>query len=52
MQFRQDNEKVTDEAVVGDLAERCVLVLVDRDDDLGALHASMVLDGAGDATAM
>ncbi len=38
-----------DEAVVGDLEDRRVGVLVDRDDDLRALHAGEVLDGARDA---
>jgi hypothetical protein len=37
-----------DEAVVGDLEDRGLLVLVDRDDDLRALHAGEVLDRAGD----
>src|SRR5689334_16124633 len=37
-----------DHAVVGDLEDRLVLVLVDRDDRLAALHAREVLDRTGD----
>src|SRR5262245_25406180 len=36
------------DAVIGDLEDRLVLVLVDRDDRLGALHAGEVLDRARD----
>ena len=42
-------EEVGDEAVVGDLEDRGVGILVDRDDDLRALHPGEVLDGARDA---
>ena len=45
----QDREEVADEAVIGDLEDRRFLVLVDRDDDLGILHAGEMLDGARDA---
>ena len=38
-----------DDAVVGDLEDRRVGVLVDGDDGARALHADEVLDGAGDA---
>ena len=47
--LRQDGEKITDEAVVGNLEDRGFLVLVDGDDDLRVLHAGQMLDGAGDA---
>src|SRR5690606_24043356 len=48
-QFRQDLEQVAHQAVVGHLEDRGFLVLVDRDDHLGVLHARQVLDGTGDA---
>ena len=48
-ELRQDGEEVADEAVVGDLEDRRLLVLVDGDDDLRVLHAGEMLDGAGDA---
>src|SRR3546814_14048296 len=48
-ELRHDLEQVADEAEVGDLEDRRVLVLVDGDDGLGILHAGEVLDGAGDA---
>src|SRR5258707_11795708 len=41
--------EICDQAVVGDLENRRVLVLVDRDDHLGVLHAGEMLDRAGDA---
>src|SRR5450756_68414 len=44
-----DGEQVADDAEVGDLEDRGLGVLVDRDDRLGGLHACPVLDGAGDA---
>src|SRR5215813_6826892 len=37
-----------DDAVIGDLEDRLVLVLVDRDDRLRALHAGQVLDRTRD----
>ena len=40
-------KRSADEAVVGDLEDRRLLVLVDGDDDLGILHAGEMLDGAG-----
>ncbi len=49
LHFRQGFEQVGDEAVVGDLEDRCLLVLVDRDDDLRVLHAGQMLDRTGDA---
>ena len=49
LQLRQDGEEVADEAVIGDLEDRRLLVLVDGDDDLGILHAGKMLDGAGNA---
>src|SRR5690242_8889619 len=42
-------EEIADEAVIGDLEDRCLLVLVDGDDDLRVLHPGEMLDGAGDA---
>ena len=48
-QLRHDLEQVADQADVGDLEDRRVLVLVDRDDDLRILHAREVLDRAGNA---
>jgi hypothetical protein len=49
LQFRQDDEKVPDEAIVGDLEDRRFLVLVNGNDDLRILHPGEMLDGAGDA---
>src|ERR687889_895704 len=49
LELRQELEQIPDEAVVGDLEDRRLLVLVDGDDDLGVLHAGQVLDGARDA---
>src|ERR1700761_1928049 len=46
--LRDDGEQVAHDAVVGDLEDRGLGVLVDRDDRLGGLHAGPVLDGAGD----
>jgi glyceraldehyde-3-phosphate dehydrogenase (NAD(P)) len=46
---REDLEEVTDDAVVGDLEDRRVGVLVDRHDHLGRGHARQVLDRPGDA---
>src|SRR5260370_3598676 len=46
-----DLEEVTDDAVVGDLEDRRLRVLVDRADHLGGPHAGQVLDRAGDAEA-
>ena len=48
-QRRHDLEQVADDAVLGDVEDRCVFVLVDGDDDLGIGHAGQVLDGARDA---
>src|SRR5262245_21211207 len=47
-QLRHDLEQIADDAVVGHLEDRCLLVLVDRHDGLAVLHASQVLDGARD----
>ena len=47
--FRQYIEEVCNQAVIGDLEDRCFLVLVDGDDDLGILHTGKVLDGTGNA---
>ena len=45
----QDLVQVADDAEVGELEDRGVRVLVDRDDVLRGLHADLVLDRAGDA---
>src|ERR1700752_4371479 len=47
-QLRRDLEQVADHAVVGDLEDRRLFVLVDRDDRLGRLHAGAVLNRPGD----
>ena len=39
VEFGQDLEQIADQAVIGDLEDRRLLVLVDRDDDLRILHA-------------
>src|SRR5215204_5894234 len=44
-----DLVEVADHPEVGELEDRGVRVLVDRDDVLRALHADLVLDRAGDA---
>ena len=49
LELRQHLEQVADQAVIGDLEDRRLLVLVDGDDDLAVLHAGEVLDGARDA---
>src|SRR6056297_1462631 len=48
-QFRHDREEIGHKAVIGDLKDRGLFVLVDRDDDLGVLHAREMLDGTRDA---
>src|SRR5215472_3521573 len=48
-QFGNGLVEIRDQAVVGHLEDRRVLVFVDRHDDLGVLHAGEMLDGAGDA---
>src|SRR5690606_1522472 len=48
-QLRGDLVQVTDDREVGDLQDRSLGFLVDRDDRLGGLHTSPVLDRAGDA---
>src|SRR5215471_88774 len=48
-QFGNGLVEIRDQAVIGDLEDRGVLVLVDRHDDLGVLHAGEMLDRAGDA---
>src|ERR1700691_1627115 len=47
--FRQRRIKIRDQAVVGDLEDRRLLVLVDGDDDLRILHPRQMLDRARDA---
>jgi hypothetical protein len=48
-QLRDNLEQVADEPDVGDLEDRRLLVLVDRDDRLRILHPGEVLDRAGNA---
>src|SRR5690606_31052234 len=48
-QLRYDLEQIAHQAVIGYLEDRRFLVLVDRNNDLGVLHARQVLDGTGDA---
>src|SRR5712691_7891887 len=49
VELRQDLEQIADDAVIGDLEDRRLVVLVDRDDDLGILHPGEVLDRARNA---
>src|SRR5262245_56400927 len=49
IEFRKDGKKIAYEAVVGDLEDRRVGILVDGDDHLGIFHAGEMLDGAGNA---
>src|SRR3546814_2524581 len=48
LQLGNRHEEVGHEAVVGNLEDRRLLVLVDGDDDLRILHAGEMLDGSGD----
>src|SRR5581483_11488071 len=48
-QLWNDLVHVADDAEIGELEDRRVRILVDRDDDVRALHAHLVLDSAGDA---
>src|SRR6202045_2827551 len=48
-QFGNRLIQIRDQAVIGDLENRRVLILVDRDDHLGILHACEMLDRAGNA---
>src|SRR4051812_46121196 len=48
-EFGHDLEQVADQAEIGDLEDRRVLVLVDRDDRLAVLHAGEMLDRARNA---
>src|ERR1700679_1341041 len=45
----QRRVEISDEAVIGDLEDRRLLVLVDRDNDLRILHPRQMLDRSGDA---
>ena len=49
VELRHGLNRSADQAVVGDLEDRRLLVLVDGDDDLAVLHAGEVLDRARDA---
>src|SRR5450631_564686 len=48
-QFGNRLVEIRDQTVIGNLENRRILVLVDRDDHLGILHAGEMLDRAGDA---
>src|SRR5215467_14576760 len=48
-QFGDHLVEIRDQAIIGDLENRRVLVLVDRDDHLGVLHPGEMLNCAGDA---
>src|SRR5882672_8250712 len=48
-QFGNRLIQIRHQAVIGDLEDRRVLILVDGDDYLGILHAGEMLDRAGDA---
>src|SRR6266576_3714891 len=48
-EFRQRLEQIGDQAVIRDLKDRSLFILVDGDDHLGILHAGKMLDRAGDA---
>src|SRR5688572_4746299 len=48
-EFGQGLIKVGNQPVIGDLEDRCFLILVDGDDHLGILHAGQMLDRAGNA---
>ena len=48
-QLRDDLVQVADDPEIGELEDRRVRVLVDRDDRARALHPDLVLDRAGDA---
>src|SRR5262245_20401899 len=48
VELGQDREQIADEAIVGNLEDWGLGILVDRDDYLGILHAGEMLDGARD----
>src|SRR6516164_4630084 len=48
-QFGDHLVEIRDQAIIGDLENRRVLILVDRDDHLGVLHSGEMLNCAGDA---
>src|SRR5690606_20877614 len=47
VQLGQRLEQICDQAIVGDLEDRRLAILVDRDDHLGILHTCKVLNGPG-----
>src|SRR5215469_8459514 len=49
VELRYDLEQVADNAVIGDLEDRRLFILVDGDDHLRILHPGEMLNGAGDA---
>src|SRR5436190_9810398 len=48
-EFRNRLVEIGNQAVIGDLEDRRVFILVDGDDHLGVLHAGEMLDRAGNA---
>src|SRR5277367_6159819 len=48
-QLRNRLIQIRDQAVIGNLEDRRILVLVDRHDHLGIFHAGEMLDSAGNA---
>src|SRR3974390_1110372 len=48
-QFGQRRIEVRHQAIIGDLEDWRLLILVNRDDHLGILHAGEMLDRAGNA---
>src|SRR5580692_7633717 len=48
-EIRQQREQIADQAVIGDLKNRRLSILVDGDDDLAVLHAGEMLDCARNA---
>ena len=48
-QRRNDVEQIADDAVIGDLEDRCLRVFVDGDNDPRLAHAGQMLDGAANA---
>jgi hypothetical protein len=47
--LRHDLEQIADEPDIGDLEDRCLRILVDRNDRAGILDAGEMLDGARNA---
>ena len=47
-QLGDGDKEISDQAVVGNLEDGCLGILVDGNNGLGVLHAGQVLDGARD----